>query len=98
MSESRAGAQPQHGNEQLREDSPTHWSTLLSLPVIDKSFLSSTVTSCPVSVLRTLKMSCSDARSQFHSFFLKIEQCTMVAQRWCKSGLQLRDLASKVST
>lgn len=35
-----------------------HWSTLARVPWIARSFLSSTVTSCPVRVLKTLKMSC----------------------------------------
>lgn len=34
-----------------------HWSTDLSVPVIDRSFLSSTVTRWSVSVLKTEKMS-----------------------------------------
>lgn len=36
----------------------TYWSTDLSVPMMDRSFLSSTVTSWSVSVLKTEKMSC----------------------------------------
>ena len=36
---------------------PTHWSTDLSVPVMERSFLSSTVTLWSVSVLKSEKMS-----------------------------------------
>lgn len=44
-----------YDNVELRD---THWSTLLRVPWIARSFLSSIVTCCPVSVLKAEKMSC----------------------------------------
>jgi hypothetical protein len=44
-----------YDNVELRD---THWSTLLRVPCMARSFLSSIVTCCPVSVLKAEKMSC----------------------------------------
>jgi hypothetical protein len=62
LTKHRVSAPASHGAESSRKRG-THWSTDLSVPVIARSFLSSTVTRWSVSVLKTEKMSCQSRLS-----------------------------------
>lgn len=63
----------------LKQCRKTHWSTDLSTPVMERSFLSSTVTLWSVSVLKTEKISYDTDRSHLLTYnpdALKIEIAT----------------------